>query len=68
MNICDSDERWLIINRDDQLGTIEINPAVRSGVAWHQVARELHRRPHKVQITSHGHNWLEEDSQTRHLY
>ena len=50
VHICDSDERWLIINRNEQLDTTKINPAVRSGVAWHQVARELGPRLHKDQI------------------
>ena len=27
--------RGLIINRDEQLGTTEIDPAVRSDVTWH---------------------------------
>ena len=33
--ICHSGERWLIFNSDEQLGTTEIDPAVRLGVAWH---------------------------------
>ena len=31
--ICDSGERWLITNSNEQRGTTEIDPAVDSGVA-----------------------------------
>ena len=32
--ICNSDERWLIINSEEQLGTTEIDPAVSRGTKW----------------------------------
>ena len=31
--ICNSGKHWLIFNSDEQLGTTEIDPAVRSSVA-----------------------------------
>ena len=65
--ICDSGERWLLIRNDEQLDITEIDPAVRSSVAWHWVAWELCSRLHEDQIKlspSHSHNYMKRAQRT----
>ena len=62
--ICDSGERWLSINSDEQLDTTEIDPTVRSVVASHYVVRELRPRLHKNRTASRSLHHLEEDLDT----